>query len=385
MLLLVANICSWSALAVPPANDLCSNAIVIPAPGPFPYLTPVIYNISDATSSGDPTPSEVCVTAAVSRGIWYKFTPAVTKLYRLSLGPDTQTTVPDTVMAVFTSSGGCGGIMTEISCNDDSCLTYSVILTNLAAGQTYYIVVWKFGGEAPDPNQTAVQLHVSQPVLSSTPPANDLCSNAEIIPGSGPFPYLTAVADTAAATTTGDLHTACMINFSRSVWYRFRPETSGIYNFSTCLDTATTICDTVMAIYASPGNCSALVTNPIACSDKGCPQTDRAAITASLQAGTNYYIIVAEYESTPPTSGETLLQLSVSDLRPRFLSMSMQPNGQFQVQFTVAPGFSSTIQTSTNLTTWTDLRTISSATEVLTFLDSVSPPAPTRFYKIKSQ
>ena len=42
-----------SPLAVPP-NDLCSGAEVIPAGGPFPYLTAVTADITDAMAAGDP-------------------------------------------------------------------------------------------------------------------------------------------------------------------------------------------------------------------------------------------------------------------------------------------------------------------------------------------
>ena len=39
-----------------PPNDICANAVVIPGAGPFPHLTPLTPNITDATTVGDPVP-----------------------------------------------------------------------------------------------------------------------------------------------------------------------------------------------------------------------------------------------------------------------------------------------------------------------------------------
>src|ERR1041384_2880155 len=168
----------------PPPNDTCAGAEIIPAAGPFPYLTAVTADITDATNTGDPTvPS--CQTS-VSRSIWYRFTPTATATYTISACADspTGTTVDDTVMAIYTSStSSCGGTYTEIpitvdtdGCDDDSCASeafQSVITPRLNAGTAYFIVVWEFGASAPLAGNTAVQLRVSQ-VL---PPANDACSS----------------------------------------------------------------------------------------------------------------------------------------------------------------------------------------------------------------
>jgi hypothetical protein len=169
---------------VAPANDLCAGAEVIPAAGPFPYLTAVTADITDATGTGDP-PLPSCQTN-VSRSIWYRLTPSVTARYTISTCAfdGTSTTVDDTVMAIYTSAGGCAGPFTEIptggtsdGCDDDSCVSeslQSVITTQLTAGTQYYIVVWQFDVPPPTAGNTAVQLRVSR-VL---PPANDACAGA---------------------------------------------------------------------------------------------------------------------------------------------------------------------------------------------------------------
>jgi hypothetical protein len=168
---------------VPPGNDLCAGAEVIPAAGPFPHLTSVTADVTDATTTGDPSlPS--CQTV-VSRSIWYRFTPSATATYTLSTCSidGTATTVDDTVMAIYTSStGACGGVLSEIptghttdGCGDDECVDealQAVIATQLTAGTAYFILVWEFDAAPPTAGNTAVQLKVTQDL----PPSNDTCA-----------------------------------------------------------------------------------------------------------------------------------------------------------------------------------------------------------------
>ncbi|WP_150107443.1 hypothetical protein [Pedosphaera parvula] len=295
--------------ATAPPNDTCTGAEVIPSAGPFPYLSGVAADVSGATTVGDP-PSPACISGSISRSVWYQFTPSATKLYTISTGSDTATTVVDTVMAIYTSASNCGGPFALVACNDDSGGLAAAISKTLNAGTTYYLVVWISGSVAPSAGKTAVQLRVSQPVV----PANDTCAGAEIIPGNGPFPYLTSVADTTLATTAGDPPApSCNTNFSRSVWYRFTPNASAVYELSTCADTATTIYDTLMAVYTSPSGCSGPYTF-VVCNDNACGT--RAVITATLSAGVTYYIVIWEAGNDPYTPGETSVQMRVSGYFP---------------------------------------------------------------------
>jgi len=167
-------------LGAPPANDVCAGAEVIPGNGPFPLLTAVTPDITDATTFGDPPPPS-CQTN-VSRSIWYTFTPSVTAAYDVSTcaSDGTASTVDDTVIAIYTSTGGCAGAFTQVSsaCDDDGCVAedfQSVISKiKLNSGTTYYILVWQFNVAPPTPGNTAVQLQVDRTPL----PANDTCGGA---------------------------------------------------------------------------------------------------------------------------------------------------------------------------------------------------------------
>src|SRR5204863_6192023 len=148
--------------------------------------------------------------------------------------------------------------------NDDSGTLTSALALPLTAGRTYYILVWA-AYATPTPSTATVQLRVALPTI----PPNDTCAGAEVIPGAGPFPYLTQITDTTLATTSGDpAKPACTTNvFASSVWYRFTPAASRSYVISTCDDTRTTVYDTMLAVYTSAsGNCGGALTE-VACSD----------------------------------------------------------------------------------------------------------------------
>jgi hypothetical protein len=169
--------------AAPPRNDDCANAEVIPGNGPFPYMTAVV-NINAATTTGDPT--LLSCSDFVANSVWYTFTPVATAVYTVSTCSDapTATTVRDTVMAIFTSSGGCPGATNEImeacssqGCADDSCGPgglQAALTTTLLADTRYYIVVWRYDDDEPlEPDHTSLQLRVIKSV-----PANDTCLGA---------------------------------------------------------------------------------------------------------------------------------------------------------------------------------------------------------------
>jgi len=150
-------------------------------------------------------------------------------------------------------------------------------------------------------------------------PANDQCSGAEAIPGNGPFPYLSSVVDITDATGTGDPPLpSCQSNVSHSVWFAFTPVTSGDYTFSLCADapTATTVDDTVLAIYASSqgsGSCGGLAQISGGCDDDSCANTAQQSVLSriALTAGITYRIVAWKFDPTTPPAGASALQLQV--------------------------------------------------------------------------
>lgn len=308
--------------AVAPTNDLCGAAAVVPAAGPFPF-TSAAYDITDATITGDP-PSNGC-QPDVSRSVWFKFTPAATSYYSFSLCADAPslTTVPDTVLALYTGNGNCGNLsLVAGGCDDDSCSSGDLqsIVTGhqLTAGQNYYVVAWQFGAAPPAAGEATVQLVVTRDNPPPAAPANDQCPGAELIPPAGPFPYQTSLLpDISSATLNGDpAPPTCQPNVSRSVWYSFTPASTGAYSFSLCADapTGTTVDDTVLAIYSSAGVCTGLSEMPGGCADDTCTLAlGQSSITgATLTAGSTYYVVAWKFDLAAPLPGHTAVQMRVT-------------------------------------------------------------------------
>jgi uncharacterized repeat protein (TIGR01451 family) len=308
-----------------PANDQCSGAEVIPGNGPFPLLSSAV-DITDATVTGDPSlPS---CQSNVSHSVWFSFTPVTSGDYTFSLCADapTATTVDDTVLAIYSSSlggGSCDGLV-ELpgGCDDDACgaTGQQSVLNRVAMteGITYRIVVFKFDPTAPAVGAGDIQLQIVQHPPSGPAPPNDLCGAAEVIPPAGPFPYTTLLtADVSGATTTGDPSPpSCQGSVSRSIWYSFTPAVGGRYTFSDCATapTGTTVDDTAIAIYT--GGCSALTEVPGGCDDDSCLGEAAQSVIDGIEltAGTTYRIGVWQYGATPPTIGNTAVQMKVSQL-----------------------------------------------------------------------
>jgi len=176
---------------------------------------------------------------------------------------------------------------------------------------------------APSPEPPVVAGAASSTAQAAAP-LNDICDAAEVIPGAGPFPYLTTVVpDVREATETGDpTRPRCASSVSRSVWYTFTPEITALYTLSACADapTATTVDDTVLAIYTSSGGSCAGPFGQISsgCDDDGCTvETLQSTITnVELTAGTTYYVLLWVYGTDPLPQGNTAVQLRVSRITP---------------------------------------------------------------------
>ncbi|HXI03852.1 MAG TPA: DUF11 domain-containing protein, partial [Candidatus Saccharimonadales bacterium] len=152
-------------------------------------------------------------------------------------------------------------------------------------------------------------------------PVNDLCTGAEIIPGAGPFPYVTSAVDITEATIANDPpSSSCQGNVSRSVWFEFTPSESAAYDFSVCSDapTSTTVEDTVLAVYEAGGPCTGLTEVSGGCNDDWCgPGALQSSVTGlRLTGGTLYYIVAWSFGTAAPLPGASTLQLQVSQRAP---------------------------------------------------------------------
>ena len=286
-----------SLRAAPPANDTCAGAIEVPG---VPYSSPVI-DVLQATTNGDPVP--LPPYTGLSRSIWFKFVPAASALYTISVGEDTATyfgdvNTTDTVLGLYSAASGCGGPFTLVAENDDAGFLKSALTNNLTAGVTYFIVVW-VGPVSQDTNQALnVQLRVTRPAV----PANDLCAGAISIPTST-FPYVSPIIDILLATSGTDPVSSCMS--SRGVWFTFAPAQTGTYILGLERQPATSCIEPTMTLLTSSGGCGGTFTELSCSADKTRP------IIRSLNSGTTYYLLIADIDPVP-IPGATGVQLRVS-------------------------------------------------------------------------
>ena len=168
----------------PPSNDDCTGAIVIPS-GSLPVVTAAV-DITDATPQD--VDETILSCATTDRTIWYSFTPAITAGYVISTcngNGATGSTVYDTVLAVYESTGGGCPQATQLGCNDTAggCVAnvpgapyvdQSTVAAVLTAGTTYYIVAGHWsqdtGGVSPGFENIAVKVDISpSPSNDETP------------------------------------------------------------------------------------------------------------------------------------------------------------------------------------------------------------------------
>ena len=236
-----------------PANDLCAAAELIPGAGPFPYVTSIV-NITTAGDEAIP-PAPTCPTATpISRSIWFSFTPTTTGSYRFSTSASgtsstsfapapTLSSVNDTDVAVYSSSNNtCGGTLTQVGCSDDEGVSLqSEATATLTAGQTYFVVAWKFDAPAPVAPLSGIQLFVTRTV-----PVNDGCAGVQtltlntIVPGAtfgGTNDYTTGTGagvwnPGTASFGTGVENSTTSTAPGRDVIYQFTAPSAGDYSFS---------------------------------------------------------------------------------------------------------------------------------------------------------
>ena len=308
--LMILLLCAPVQAAAPlSTNDTCASAVTIPGSGPFPYWTPVI-DISNATTNGDPSlifqdgTNVFNYQTSLRHSVWFKFTPSLTALYTLSLGADTVTTIDDTVLAVFTSTGGaCAGATNLYDYSDDPGPLHAALTTNFSAGVTYWIVAWVGPIEELTNQPLNLQLRVTRPLV----PTHDNCIGAiTISTNAGLTNVLTLTNDTTLATgNANDPVAPCTLGY-RNVWYKFTPTNTAWYFFSNGADTATTIDDPAMALFVS-ASCPGLSATSYQCNDT---TLGRDLIGARLTNNVTYYLSV--YDNSPePIPGETSLQIRV--------------------------------------------------------------------------
>ncbi len=162
-------------------------------------------------------------------------------------------------------------------------------------------------GSDPCPSGTtpnaATACTPTNPCPQPPPPANDLCTNAQVL-------TLNVAATGSNVTATGDATEgtapACQPSFGKSVWFKFTAPSTDVFGFTACGSDY----DTVLSVF--DGTCGALGTE-VGCDDDGCDGITPAGSTlasiiapVALTAGQTYLVRLAGYNTVPATGNYTL-------------------------------------------------------------------------------
>ncbi|MBI1849494.1 MAG: HYR domain-containing protein [Planctomycetes bacterium] len=269
---------------VAPPNDSCATPTIATI-----GLTP--FTNVDATSEASDPVNFPCTSGALNT-VWFQFTAAASGTAII----DTCTgTTFDTTIGVFT--GPACGPYVQVACNDDSCGAASLVSFAAVSGTVYRIEVDGFGGATGSGNLS---------ISAATPPANDECGTATILPAAGPFPIVGTQSTTLATSNASDPVQSCSGGTnSNSVWFQWTPSSHCNATFATC----TSSYDTVVTVYS--GACGALGTE-LACSDDFCGL--QSQVTWAARAGTTYRIEACDFGS--PGGGTLNYSLDCSVAAP---------------------------------------------------------------------
>lgn len=287
---------AYNALIDPgPSNDFCASATTVTLDASNTY-NPAVRDTRWAVEIPR-EPQESCEAGGVgtSNSVFYRFTAPNTGLMSINTNGSNY----DTVLSVF---DGCGFTFSglyfppnQLACDDDGGTGTQSQLTDIpvTAGQSYIIKVSDYG--APGGGNLDFNL-----TFTPTPPPNDSCSSATVIPGTFGV-YNPPLLDTEFATTssTCELSSSCgsSAGNSNSVFYSFTPAADGLIT----VDTLGTNYDTVLSIHSG---CSVFIfgvgcTQPrqYACNDDGGPNLTSLISNFQVSAGSTYIIKVADYGS----------------------------------------------------------------------------------------
>jgi len=282
-----------------PSNNDCGSARVI---NTNPYADSVGTHYATGMRS---EPQAACVSAD-SCSVFYSFTAPNSGVINI----DTLNSDYDTVLSVF---DGCGLYIAawdlylgpnQLACNDDvtpgSVLQSQLINVPVEIDRTYIIKASRYGEGYPVGG--ALSFHLS---FAPTPPPNDHCPDATVIPPSTRT-YNPDTVDTMNADAAGGCHEApdtCVTSSGHSVWYHFTPDVSGRLT----VHTEGSDYDTVLSIFdGTDWGCGVTILQTcvyppgVACNDDITPVSNLQSRLANvpLTAGRDYLIKVGAYGTT---------------------------------------------------------------------------------------
>ena len=137
-----SSVITWLTLPIPPENNDCENASILPLDGTLLTAT----NFASSASGELPEPS--CDGFGDGQDVWYVVTATELSNITISTEEFPGSELDDTVVSLY--SGVCGDFE-EIACNDDYLGSFSTVTAyGIEAGETIYIRVHEFNNDTFD-------------------------------------------------------------------------------------------------------------------------------------------------------------------------------------------------------------------------------------------
>ena len=286
------------SLQQPPANDACTNPIVLTS---STTCTTITSTLSGATISS-PAVSSTC-SGSPGGDIWYSF---------VTQGTNSTITLSNIGSAFSTAgtyiqllSGSCGSF-TSLVCANGTSLT----ATGLTSGATYYVRIY-----SPTASPTGCNWNFDICVTYTPPPVNDDCTNATVLTSGttcsntgGTLAYATVSNPAVASTCSGGTPGA-------DVWYQFVAQTTQVTISLGTIGTDFVAAGTKMQLLS--GACGGFTS--LACVSGSTNSLSLNTFTTggiTLVPGATYYIRVYSPTAAPST-GVWTYNICVSEITAR--------------------------------------------------------------------
>ena len=138
-----------SVAQVTPIYDDCGYAVLIPV-----TVSATCTGVTDfttvaatpSTAGTVPVPGCGNFTDGVTPDVWFKFTTNTFSVYRINVSPSLNASAADIAVEVY--SGGCGGTLVPVGCDDNSngANMPALIINSAGPGTDYYVRVWSNNG-----------------------------------------------------------------------------------------------------------------------------------------------------------------------------------------------------------------------------------------------
>ena len=194
---------------VPPINDECTGALIIPVSASLTCSTTISATLVDATQTPTGQNCFFSVDADFDNDVWFQFTALETR-HTVEIS-NTQGSTSDLIFEAF--SGSCA-MLSQLDCHDDP--NDQWLLTGLSVSSTYYLRIASFD---PAPQTTTFDICVRSAPPS---PPNDECLAASVVTISSPACENKVSGSFLGASESSNPETCDFgIPFYNDIWFTF--------------------------------------------------------------------------------------------------------------------------------------------------------------------